>query len=41
MTPALPSSDDVLAFWFADPKRWWTKDPAFDAGVHERRKLAD
>jgi uncharacterized protein (DUF924 family) len=32
----LPSIDDVLAFWFADPKRWWKKDPAFDAEIHDR-----
>jgi len=28
--------DDVLAFWFTDPKAWWQKDPAFDAEVHRR-----
>jgi uncharacterized protein (DUF924 family) len=32
----LPSIDDVLAFWFADSKRWWKKDPAFDAEIRER-----
>jgi uncharacterized protein (DUF924 family) len=32
----LPSSDDVLTFWFADPGRWWKKAPAFDAEVRER-----
>jgi uncharacterized protein (DUF924 family) len=31
MTP-----DDVLAFWFADPARWWRKDPAFDAEIRTR-----
>jgi uncharacterized protein (DUF924 family) len=30
------SRDDVLAFWFADPGRWWRKDAAFDAEVRER-----
>lgn len=25
--------EEVLAFWFADPARWWKKDPAFDAEV--------
>ena len=33
---ALPSSDDVLAFWFAHPDRWWKKDPAFDAEIRDR-----
>lgn len=33
---ALPSIDDVLAFWFTDPARWWKKDPAFDAEVRDR-----
>lgn len=28
--------DEVLAFWFADPTRWWKKDPAFDAEVQGR-----
>lgn len=28
--------DEVLAFWLADPARWWTKDPAFDAEVRDR-----
>jgi uncharacterized protein (DUF924 family) len=32
----LPSMDDVLAFWFADPERWWKKDPAFDAEIRNR-----
>jgi uncharacterized protein (DUF924 family) len=36
MPPPLPTSEDVLAFWFADPARWWKKDPAFDAEVRER-----
>ena len=31
-----PTAEDVLAFWFTDPARWWRKDPAFDADVHER-----
>jgi uncharacterized protein (DUF924 family) len=30
------SSDDVIAFWFADPARWWRKDAAFDAEVRDR-----
>jgi uncharacterized protein (DUF924 family) len=32
----LPSTDDVLTFWFADPGRWWKKDPAFDAEIRAR-----
>lgn len=28
--------DDVIAFWFADPARAWTKDPAFDAEIRAR-----
>lgn len=29
--------DDVLGFWFgADPKKWFMKDPAFDAAIRER-----
>lgn len=28
--------DEVLAFWLADPARWWKKDPAFDAEVRDR-----
>ncbi len=28
--------DEVLAFWLADPARWWTKDPAFDTEVRDR-----
>ncbi len=35
-SPSLASIDDVLAFWFADPARWWRKDPAFDQEVRER-----
>jgi uncharacterized protein (DUF924 family) len=31
-----PSSDEVLAFWFSDPARWWKKDPAFDAEIRSR-----
>ncbi len=34
--PTHPSIDDVLSFWFADPARWWKKDPAFDAEVRDR-----
>jgi uncharacterized protein (DUF924 family) len=33
---ALHSIDEVLAFWFDDPGRWWKKDPAFDAEVRDR-----
>ena len=36
MPATLPTAEDVLAFWFADPARWWKKDPAFDAQVRER-----
>ncbi len=32
----LPSPGDVLTFWFADPGRWWKKDPAFDAEIRGR-----
>jgi uncharacterized protein (DUF924 family) len=35
-SPALPSSDDVLEFWFANPGRWWKKDPAFDVEIRDR-----
>jgi uncharacterized protein (DUF924 family) len=35
-SPTLPSRDDVLAFWFADPGRWWRKDAVFDAEVRAR-----
>jgi uncharacterized protein (DUF924 family) len=28
--------EDVLEFWFADPARWWKKDPAFDAEIGRR-----
>jgi uncharacterized protein (DUF924 family) len=28
--------DDVLTFWFADPGRWWKKDPALDAEIRGR-----
>lgn len=34
LTP--PSIEDVLAFWFADPTRWWKKDATFDAEVRDR-----
>ena len=30
------SVDEVLEFWFADPARWWKKDPAFDAEIRSR-----
>ena len=36
MPPAHPSFDDVLAFWFSDPARWWRKDPTFDAEISDR-----
>jgi uncharacterized protein (DUF924 family) len=33
----LPNFDDVLAFWReAGPKKWFTKDDAFDAGIRSR-----
>jgi uncharacterized protein (DUF924 family) len=32
----LSGSDDVLAFWFADPARWWKKDPSFDDEIRAR-----
>jgi uncharacterized protein (DUF924 family) len=32
----LPSIEDVLTFWYADPGRWWRKDPAFDAVIRDR-----
>jgi uncharacterized protein (DUF924 family) len=35
-TSTLPASGDVLTFWFADPDRWWKKDPAFDAEIRDR-----
>lgn len=28
--------DEVLEFWFADPSRWWRKDPAFDDEIRAR-----
>ena len=28
--------EEVLAFWFADPARWWRKDAAFDAEIRAR-----
>jgi uncharacterized protein (DUF924 family) len=28
--------DDLLSFWFADPVRWWRKDPAFDEEIRRR-----
>ena len=34
--PMLSSIDEVLSFWFADPARWWKKDPAFDAELRDR-----
>jgi hypothetical protein len=34
--PARPSSDDVLAFWFADANRWWKEDPEFDDEIRDR-----
>lgn len=35
-SPMLSSIDEVLSFWFADPARWWRKDPAFDAELRDR-----
>lgn len=35
--PKVPvSAEEVLAFWFADPERWWKKDPTFDAEIRAR-----
>ena len=34
-SPTLPSGEDVLTFWFADPGQWWKKDPGFDAKVRD------
>src|SRR5437763_1108584 len=33
---------DVLRFWFEeiDPKRWWSRDAAFDAQIRERFEAA-
>ncbi len=36
LSPEPGSVDEVLAFWFADPGRWWKKDPAFDAEIRDR-----
>jgi len=36
LSTMLPSIEDVLGFWFADSKRWWTKDTAFDAEIRDR-----
>ena len=36
MPQAPPPPEEVLSFWFADPPRWWRKDPAFDAEVRDR-----
>jgi uncharacterized protein (DUF924 family) len=33
---ALPSSEDVLAFWFSHPEGWWKKEAAFDAEIRDR-----
>jgi uncharacterized protein (DUF924 family) len=34
---SLATPEQVLDFWFGlDPKQWWTKDDAFDAGVRKR-----
>ena len=30
------NAEDVLTFWFADSRRWWKKDPAFDAETRDR-----
>jgi uncharacterized protein (DUF924 family) len=32
----MDSVEDVLAFWFADPRQWWKKDDAFDAKIRDR-----
>lgn len=31
-----PRITEVLAFWFRDPARWFTKNPAFDEQIRER-----
>lgn len=31
-----PGPAEVLAFWFARPKAWFEKDPAFDAAIRAR-----
>ena len=36
LSPTSPSVGDVLTFWFAEPDRWWKKDPAFDAEIRDR-----
>jgi uncharacterized protein (DUF924 family) len=28
--------DEVISFWFADPARWWRKDPSFDEEIRAR-----
>ena len=36
-TPALPSPDEVVAFWrAAGPQRWFEKDAAFDDDIRRR-----
>jgi uncharacterized protein (DUF924 family) len=32
----LPTIDEVLTFWFAEPDRWWKKDAAFDSRIRDR-----
>lgn len=32
----LPSSDEVLVFWLAQPGRWWKEDHAFDDEIRDR-----
>lgn len=34
--PSGTAWEDVLAFWFSDPARWWKKDPAFDQEIRAR-----
>lgn len=31
-----PRIDEVLAFWFKDPARWFAKNPVFDDQIRER-----
>lgn len=31
-----PRIDEVLAFWFRDPARWFAKNPVFDEQIRER-----
>jgi uncharacterized protein (DUF924 family) len=36
-SPSLATPEEVLDFWFGvDPKKWYSKDDAFDAAIRER-----